>query len=205
MSLLIPQEETKATVVFKDWKNWAEPADIIDALNDVTSYMEKVFPNLKWAVSQIDAAIADIFDKRDQFMIRIFTNSADKEFESLQFRYIVETKELKPYYESYIIVRFRNLIYPTYFEYEKGNIHNEVYFAIYDEEDREDGTPLFQNISYEELSHIENIPSLLKLAGEYKGNGCLEVRVKDEDGEEDVWIYADNNGYKILTDPEPET
>ena len=198
MSKLIPKNEINAGVKFENWKDWADFADVKKALDDIGDYMSSKFPNLQYAVSSIETAIADVLDKRDKFRIIVYTNSDNKNFESLWFYYLTESKTLIPYFEFYFIRFLADNIYPDFDSFMTKKVKNNVYFAMYNEEDREDGNPWFEHIDYNALSEIKTIPELLKLHGEYSGDGCVEVRIRYQDGDETSVLYSDNDGYYFL-------
>jgi len=205
MSRLKPVTFYHCGVTFENHTDYVEANIVFEALTAIDMYMKNVFPNLKWAITELTANVINNCDPRNQVQILIHTNSIHKIYEELCFYYIIESKELKSHVELYLISNLLKDISITH----EGKATYEAYFAIYNEADRKDGNPLIQMISSNELHEpnsvtlCKNVSRLLASAGEYAGNGCIEVRIKDlKTGEEETLVYADNNGYRILTDPE---
>lgn len=205
MSKLTPKTIINAATKFENFKEWASVSDVRKALEEVESYMAMAFPLLKYAIHAINMSIADSSDTQDKFRIEILTDAEDENnYGSLWFYFLTKSKTLVPYFELHFVEALRTAIYPDYDHFINKNKIGSVYFAVYDEEDREDGNPHYQIIDYNDLNGIKFVEDLLKLSGEYQGDGCIEVRVKDKNGEEDAWLYFDNNGYEFLVGPEKE-
>ena len=104
----------------------------------------------------------------------------------IQSQYLVKEEDIE-----------RRFVYFLTEEILKGN---EVFFAIYDEDDREHGTPYYEGIDIEDLEYSSGVLDILSCAGEYYGDGCIEIRIRDKEADEtETYIYSDNEGYKFIS------
>lgn len=186
--------------IVRDYRDWIDVEELRSALVLIENYMTAVFSDLNWKIAKVSPDVVDRESlEGDKTRITVFTNACDDMFQSVDFLYSANSDTLIAECEKELIdyIRLHTYMYTIGLELLD---REDAFFAIYDECDREDGNPLYQVIKHSDLLTVHNVSELLSLAGTYEGDGCLEVRLRDNNGEENVWVYMDNNGYKIMAE-----
>lgn len=206
MSRIDARKDIWAGETFEKYKD-SQPMDMyFKVMSLVKDYMDAHFPGFTWELGKIAAGNYDFDNHHNLIGVTIYTNSCDKGFSVLSFAYDVETSTFKETPDWDVIRDINNSLITSNPYFKKKHCEfARCYLAIYNETDREDGNPScveIENLIDHNETRNHNFEDIFSKYS-YEGDGCMEIRTVDFDGEEDVWVIKDNSGYHFLGDVEP--
>lgn len=210
MSRIDARKEIWAGQTLEKYKD-SQPMDMyLKVMSLVKDYMDTHFLGFTWELGKIAAGNYDFNNHHNLIGATIYTNACDKTFRVLSFIYDVEANCFKETPDWDVIRDINNALITSNPYFIKENCKfARCYLAIYNETDRKDGNPScveIKSLTDHECADVLKTNHCFEAIFSkysYEGDGCMEIRTVDFDGEEDVWVFKDNSGYRFLGDVEP--